>query len=284
MASKEVNGKSWLSDGFETLRDKRQRKRFLRKLEIDTILEGFGKNHFDNALELGCGSGEHSQHLAAYCKSLVALEYNQDRLNATSDEKITFMIGDAQDLSQFNDDEMDLVFSSNLIEHLQNPVHCLSECSRVLKQDGFVIHTVPNRTWKIMGLLLYYPYHLKLAFRLLFSSEKSANPKGSKTPRSKIDHNLRVVDLAEPVKYKFLRKLLPTPHGVSKGNFRELLSWGQKHWIRVFRKSGLEVVNIVRLPFYFPYSDEFHTLLKLGNCMGFSSSTGYVLKKVSSLN
>ena len=264
---------------FKTVGNEVQWKRFLRKFELDRILENFPQNYFGKALELGCGSGEHSKHLAFYCKTLIALEYNQGRLTTRSDDKTTFMIGDAQDLSQFSDDEMDLVLSSNLIEHVADPVQCLRECSRVVKQNGLIIHTVPNRTWKTVGLLLYYPHLLRTAFRPLFSSGQSDKAEISKTSTSKIDHNLRPRDLTEPLKRKLLRKLLPSPHGISKGNFSELASWGEKRWTRVFHKSGLEVVEIVRLPFYFPYSDEFPTILRLGNYIGLSSSTAYILKK-----
>ena len=171
---------------FKTIGDTAQWMRFLRKFELDSILENFTREHFGKALELGCGSGEHSQHLAVYCQKLIALEYNQDRLTAQSNNKTTFIVGNAEDLSQFGDDEMDLVFSSNLIEHLTDPVRCLSECKRVVKPDGLVIHTVPNRMWKTVGLLLYYPHLLKTVFRLLFSSKQKLRRKQLKRPRQKL--------------------------------------------------------------------------------------------------
>lgn len=266
---------------FKTVRDKSQWMPFLRKFELDKIFGGFREGHFDRALELGCGSGGHSRHLAFYCKKLIALEYNEDRLMACNDEKTTFVIGDAQDLSRFSDDEMDMIFSSNLIEHLPDVVRCLAECRRVVKQDGLIVHTVPNRTWKIVGLLLYYPSKIKAVFRLLFSSGNSAEPSRSKATRPKLDSNLRPVDEAEPLKKKLLRKVLPQTHGISKSNIAEFMNWGEKRWINIFEKNSLEVVDIVRLPFYTPWGYNFRVILRLGNYLGLSSSTAFFLKKIS---
>ncbi|UCD94908.1 MAG: class I SAM-dependent methyltransferase [Candidatus Zixiibacteriota bacterium] len=140
-------------EGFHNIRQAARWNLFLREFEIGKILGGFPKDFFDKALELGCGSGKDSRCLAYYCKKLVALEYNPDRQTECDDEKTTFLIGDAQNLTRFGDNEMDLVFSSNLIEHLPNLDKCLAECRRVVRKDGLVIHTVPNRTWKVFHLL-----------------------------------------------------------------------------------------------------------------------------------
>jgi len=271
MATKRFN---ITKEQFKNLRDEAQWDRFVRKFELDKIFEKFSEGHFDKALELGCGSGKHSRHLAFYCKKLIALEYNENRLTADNDKKTTFVVGDAQDLSQFGDSEMDLVFSSNLIEHLPRLTQCLAECSRVVKQDGLIVHTVPNRTWKIFNVLLYYPLMIKRVCRCIFSTDKTAKPKVIK-PR--LDNNLRVI----VDKYSFKQRLLPPTHGISKSHISEFLNWGQKRWISIFEKNNLEVVDIIRLPFYFGWGYNFRILLRLGNYLHLSSSTAFVLKKIS---
>lgn len=265
---------------FKTIRHETQWMPFLRKFELDKIFDGFPEGHFDKALELGCGSGEHSKHLESYCRKLTALEYNENRLVARSGEKTTFVTGDAQDLSRFSDEEMDLIFSSNLIEHLPNPDHCLAECRRVVKQEGLIIHTVPNRTWKIVSLLLYYPFQIKTVFRLMFSSNKSVKSSRSKAARLKIDGNLRLINGTCSLIKKIPRKLLPKVHGVSKSNLSEFKNWGEKCWINIFEKNGFEVVDIVRLPFYHQWGYNFRIVLRLGNYLGLSSSTAFFLKKI----
>lgn len=260
-------------EDFKAVQDWSRWNLFLRKFEIDKMLDGFPKEHFDKALELGCGSGKHSKHLAYYCKKLIAIEYNENRLTEHSDEKTTFLTGDAQDLSQFSNNEMDMIFSSNLIEHLPNPGRCMAECRRVIKQEGLIIHAVPNRLWKIFHLLLYYPLGIKIILRRTFSADKSADIGEFIAAEAKLNSNMR------PLDYSLKKNLLPKPHGISKSHISEFKNWGEKHWINIFEKNGLEVVNIVRLPFYSGWDYNFRSILRLGNCLGLSSSTGFILRK-----
>jgi len=261
---------------FKTIQDNTRWEQFLRKFEIDKVLDGFEKDHFDKALELGCGSGKYSKHLAHYCKKLIALEYNKDRLTEQSNDKITFIVGDAQDLSRFSDGEMDLIFSSNLIEHLPRLNQCLAECRRIIKQEGLIIHTVPNRTWQIFRLLLYYPYVLKTILSRIFSAKKTTAHLTCEGAKPALDSNLR------PLKNKVSLKggLLPKTHGISKSHFGEFENWRQKYWTKIFESNKLEVVDIIRLPFYFGLGYNFRIILRLGNYLGLSSSTAFVLREV----
>ena len=69
------------------------------------------------------------------------------------------------------------------------------------------------------------------------------------------------------------------PHGISRSNWLEFRNWGQRRWTEVFEKNGLEVVKIVRQPFYVGYEYNFRFLLRLGNHLGLSACTGYILRK-----
>jgi len=262
-------------EGFENIRQATRWNLFLREYEIGKILGEFPKEYFDKALELGCGSGKDSKYIARYCKKLIALEYNESRLTECNDEKTTFVIGDAQDLSQFGDNEMSLIFSSNLIEHLPNINKCLAECKRVVRKDGLVIHTVPNRTWKIFHLLLYYPFGIKVVLWRLFSKNKSMVLSELLGEETNIDSSLR------PVNNSLISNLLPKTHGISKSHIREFMVWAEKRWITQFERSGLEIVEIIRLPFYFGWGNSFRFILRLGNYLGLSSSTVFVLRKTA---
>jgi SAM-dependent methyltransferase len=252
-----------------------QWEKFVRDFEIKKALLGFEKEHFSSGLELGCGSGRHSKQLSHYCKKLIAMEYNEERLFEKNSSKISFTIGDAQDLSCFADKEFDLVFSSNLIEHLPKIDGCISECARVATDDGVIIHMVPNRTWKFFNLALYYPFLIKTVFNRLFSKFKTSETRASVNSDAQLDMNLR-----PPEKRSFLVKFLPgKPHGISNSHLREFSVWGQQNWINTFEKNGLVVERIVPQPFYTGYEDNFRNLLRFGNHLGWSSCTGYILKK-----
>jgi SAM-dependent methyltransferase len=44
----------------------------------------------------------------------------------------------------FEDEEFDIVVHSDTLEHVQNPVHALAECCRVLRRGGSLVYTVPT--------------------------------------------------------------------------------------------------------------------------------------------
>jgi len=277
---------------FYEIRDESDWGNFLRKFEVDKALDGFTEKYFDRALELGCGSGKHSKYLTSYCKKLFATEYDNakltpDLIGGQCDGKVEFSIADAQNLWQFKDEQMDLVFSSNVLEHLPNPAKSLAECRRVIKQNGYIIHTVPNRTWQIFHLLLYYPFLIKTALRRMFITNGQSTSRivgcalhtnkervGTAHP-TYLDDNLRPIANT----HSLVRALLPRVHGIS-GSFRSCFrNWAEDRWIKMFEKQSLEIVRIVRLPFYFGHGYNFRILLRLGNYLGLSSCTAYILRK-----
>lgn len=44
----------------------------------------------------------------------------------------------------FPDEDLDMIISSEVIEHLNNPLRFLKECKRILKDDGQILLTTPN--------------------------------------------------------------------------------------------------------------------------------------------
>ncbi len=252
-----------------------QWEKFVRDFEVKKAMDGFAEEHFVSGLELGCGSGRHSKRLAHYCKKLIAMEYNEERLFEKSSGKISFILGDAQDLSRFDDAAFDLVFSSNLIEHLPNIDGCISECARVSNDEGVIIHMVPNRTWKTFNLGLYYPYLIKTLLGRALSRFNTSESGPANASEAQLDMNLNPLQ-----ERPFLHKFIPgKPHGISASHWREYSVWGEKHWINIFERNGLEVVKIIRQPFYAGYESDFNLLLRLGNYFGWSACTGYILKK-----
>jgi SAM-dependent methyltransferase len=271
-----ADGHTYSLGDLSSITSRSEWRAFIRKLEIELIFVGFSEGHFDRGLELGCGSGANSRYLARYCKSLVALEYDESKLRTPDDTAITFITGDAQHLSQFEEAEMDLVFSSNLLEHLPDLARCLAECKRIVKKGGLVVHTVPNRTWKIFNVLLYYPFCVRTAFRLVFRSDhREGDTNGNEGAKPKLDNNLKPVDRS----LLSLKRLSPRVHGISRTHWAEFIRWGRKRWIASFEQSGFEVVDIIRLPFYLGYGYTFRSLLSLGNRIGLSSSTAFVMRR-----
>jgi len=68
----------------------------------------------------------------------------------------------------FADDSFDLVYSSNVLEHVKNPEGCLAEAMRVLCPGGYLFFTIPNygSWWEGHYGILWIPHLPKCAARI----------------------------------------------------------------------------------------------------------------------
>ena len=58
----------------------------------------------------------------------------------------------------FSDESFDLVFSSNVLEHVNDVGSLLTESRRVLCREGMAIHILPSPYWRIWTSLAHYVY------------------------------------------------------------------------------------------------------------------------------
>lgn len=89
------------------------------------------------ALDLGCRDGYWSEKLKEQGYDVVAVDIEPHYANA--------LRVDANERLPFNDDEFDLVWCAEVIEHLTDPEFTIRECKRVLKPGGVLLLTTPNR-------------------------------------------------------------------------------------------------------------------------------------------
>ena len=81
------------------------------------------------------------------------------RLNRKNTSSIEYHFCDAEKIEDFfNKKQFNIVFSSNLLEHISNPKKVLRSIHKILKDDGITIHIMPNPFWKLSRLLLNIPY------------------------------------------------------------------------------------------------------------------------------
>ncbi len=97
------------------------------------IGDGSGKT----ALDLGCRDGYWSEKLAAKGYDVTAVDL------APKYEKALAMNADRP--FPVPDSSFDLVWSSEVIEHLSNPAFTVAEINRVLKPGGVLVMTTPNQ-------------------------------------------------------------------------------------------------------------------------------------------
>ncbi len=94
-------------------------------------------------LELGAGWCDFANNVRA--RRVVAMDLDATVERAAASH-VTPVVGDCTDLSKFDDGSFDVVFASNLLEHLQRPEssRLLAEARRVLRPGGRMMLLQPN--------------------------------------------------------------------------------------------------------------------------------------------
>jgi ubiquinone/menaquinone biosynthesis C-methylase UbiE len=94
-------------------------------------------------LELGAGWCDFANNVSA--ARVVAVDVDKTVLEASNDH-VTAIVGDGTDLHELEDASFDVVFASNLLEHLDrhDSSRVLAEARRVLRSGGRLILLQPN--------------------------------------------------------------------------------------------------------------------------------------------
>jgi ubiquinone/menaquinone biosynthesis C-methylase UbiE len=126
--------------GLESFFHRTRQKHFLKILRPH--LE---KIKPDAILDAGCGTGLFSRHLPP---GAMAIDINPRHIAKAKNHAphINFRTGDLDKLP-FEDEKFSLVVCTEVIEHFPDPQKPLQEIKRVLKKNGLLIGTVPNKSW-----------------------------------------------------------------------------------------------------------------------------------------
>ena len=97
----------------------------------------------DEVLELGAGWCDFANHVQA--RRVVAMDLDATVQRAAASH-VTAVVGDCTDLDRFGTDSFDVVFASNLLEHLtrDDSARLLAGARRVLRAGGRLILMQPN--------------------------------------------------------------------------------------------------------------------------------------------
>lgn len=271
-------------DWFEWLHGYRTR-------EIALIFGRCPDGLFAEGLELGAGDGFQSGLLARYVRHLVSTDINPAILGLPAHDGVEFQALDAEDVGDhFPPGSFDLVFSSNLLEHLPSPEQALAGVCRVLKDDGVTIHIVPSPFWKLCELLLYFPNHVVLLLErvlvrgggrvLAEKIGRHTHGGAASTPiPQEADNNPKVHKRPHSYLYRWF---IPDTHGVSSGHLGEFRAFRKSRWLAEFRRAGLQVAMVKKGPVASGYGFGLDTLRRWLERLGFTSEYIYVATKVDS--
>ena len=172
-------------------------------------------------LEFGAGTGQQAKFLAGLGFDVVAI----DLARSNYADHLLFPVRqyDGEHIP-LEARSVDVIFSSNVLEHVENMPAVMAEFRRILKRSGIGIHVVPTSAWRFWTFVSGACVSAIAAARI---------PRDLVRRRAGLASNLRTIAAG----------LVPTGHGTSPEGISELWTFSRTAWVRTFRNHGFEVVE-----------------------------------------
>jgi len=197
----------------------------LRVLEMEQLISLLPSG--GSVLEFGAGTGQQARILADRGFDVVAV----DMASSTYASHRSFPVQDYDGRRiPLNDQSVDVVFSSNVLEHVEDLSATLAEFRRVLRPGGTGIHVMPTTAWRFWTFITAITDAAITAARLPVNV---ASPPEGLTRTRAFTVNVR----------RMVRGLTPSGHGTSPEGISELWTFSARAWRRKFEKNGYKVIT-----------------------------------------
>ena len=235
-----------------------QYQQIIRDVEWEKIVSHIPKN--SKFLDVGCGAGyslmRASQDLNCEVEGIDADPGNHGvgRFIKNMVKTLAIKQGFAENLP-YENETFDIVYSSHVLEHVQDEGKALNEMKRVLKKDGVLIIGMPTSN---MALLNYFS-------QIMF------------TTHIKIYEFLRNF-FSKNLLNNFIKIFRVSSHSYprAKSIWYDFFHYGTQNWNNIIRKE-FNVKKIIR-PCFYPYPD-YPQFFKIHKSKFFSSSVFFICKK-----
>lgn len=182
-------------------------------------------------LEIGAGTGWQSRELAERGYQVFAIDIPTS--NHGKGRIWPIIDFDGRHIP-FANAGFDVVYSSNVLEHVEDIATLNAEMARVLRPGGYAIHYVPTSAWRAWSLLAFYPALFldawgRMRGRLFPEKGRIAETAGAHAPPS------------APFARKLVRRILPHAHGAQGTYWTELARFKRGSWDRLFTESGWSI-------------------------------------------
>ena len=202
----------------------------IRMLELEIILPLFPPGA--RILEIGGGTGRQALELSRRGFDVMPIDLASSSYAAHRVFPIVDYDGTTIPLP---DASMDVVFSSNVLEHVPDLARMHSEIRRVLKPDGRCIHVLPTHAWRFWTILAGYPDAVGYLLTGAPSLLPRALPGGPERRR------------LAAAWYQTARnvggRLLPPRHGARGYTISEIRLFHPSWWRRNFRENGFTITH-----------------------------------------
>ena len=132
---------------------------YINRAKLKFILNKFCELEPKNVLEVGAGFGILGLEVSDYCGKLKGIEISdrlkvaKSNLKGSGKRNVSFVYGDATKM-KFDDDSFDLVYCSQVLEHIPECEVAIKEIARVSKKN--IIIDVPTPLWEIYHFFRFW--------------------------------------------------------------------------------------------------------------------------------
>lgn len=230
---------------------------FLHQIRRHEI--AFVERHLPNGvriLEIGGGTGFQAKLLAEHGYDVASIDIPQSNY---AEERVFPVLDYDGATIPFPDDSFDVVFSSNVLEHVRDRRRLYDEIERVLRPGAYCLHAMPSGTWSFWTIVSHY---LSTGHKLIQRRRATppaspvhagANPgRWSGRPwlwtrihgvrRAARIAMCRMVDIGIRT-FQVVRALWPPRHGETGNAFTEIATFSRFWWLRHFRRNGYEILS-----------------------------------------
>lgn len=200
----------------------------VRNYEIGKLVKRFPTGA--RVLEIGGGTGYQARLLAAHGFAVTSIDIASS--NYRSEQVYPVQMYDGNTFP-FDQHTFDLVFSSNVLEHVKDLDQLHREVRRVLKPNGFCVHVMPTAVWRFWSSVTHYVELIQRLGLLL----PSLIPE-SLSPREA----LRPIKVAKNAWDILSHYAVPPRHGEVGNVVSELWTFSPRHWVRHFDAQQFEIL------------------------------------------
>lgn len=239
---------------------------YIRKEELLNVINNFPTPENSKILELGGGDGFLAKVISEKGYNIISLDINPRHPLEFPVKKI-----DGKNIP-FTSDTFDLIFTSQVIAHVEDLNAFFNEIKRVLKKNGVIIHIVPSSYWVVITNFWHYvllPKKMINIFRRL--DEQSKN------------HHTKVEIQKKSRNFKIVNNLFLHPLGTSPSFLHEIFYFSKRQWLKLFEKNGFSIIRIEKTHLLYSghgiFRMKFIKIRKLASRLFFSSCYIFVMKK-----
>lgn len=189
-------------------------------------------------LEIGAGAGWQAKRLSESGYAVAAIDIKD---SIYSDSQVwPILMYDGTHIP-FPDNHFDLIFSSNVLEHIGNLDRFQTEMKRVLKPSGVAIHIVPSASWRIWTNSTHYLFQVKALMKICYERIMNVSRHDNLNEMEKFAYE-QIASVS--ITNLFKMAVFPPRHGAKGNALAEIYLYRRSRWRCGFERANWRIEKI----------------------------------------